>query len=144
MKLKVFIVLLSFIALGFSQSITGEANILEFSNNKLIYKGNVKLIRGSSVLKADEVIIILDKDSKPVKIIAKGKVKVIEDSRKSYADYVEYDIKKDVIYMKGNAKIVEGSRILEADEIFLYRKENRLTAKGITKRVRTVYVEEEK
>lgn len=144
MRLKVFIVLLSFIALGFSQSITGEANILEFSNDKLIYKGNVKLIRGSSILKADEVIIILDKNGKPLKIIAKGKVKVIEDSRRSYADYVEYDMQRDVIYMKGNARIVEGNRILEADEIFLYRKENRLTAKGTTKRVRTVYVEEEK
>ena len=102
------------------------------------------MIRDSAVLKAQKVEIILDENGKPKKIIAYGNVKIIEPERKVFADYAEYDLVKDVMYLKGNAKIQEKTRLLEADEITMYRKENRLVAKGNKKRVRTVYVEEKK
>lgn len=145
MKWKALILLLSFLTFLHAQtSITGEADELIFLENRLIYKGNVRLIRDSAVLKAQKVEIILDENGKPKKIIAYGNVKIIEPERKVFADYAEYDLVKDVMYLKGNAKIQEKTRLLEADEITMYRKENRLVAKGNKKRVRTVYVEEKK
>lgn len=143
MKLKVFILILSFLTLSFSEEvITGEAKELEFLKDRLIYKGNVKLVRNSSVLNADKVIVYLNKEGKPVRIVAKGKVKIIENERKAFSDYAEYDLTNEVIILKGNAKIQEKTRLLEADEIVIYRKENRLIAKGIKRKVRTVYMEE--
>ncbi|GAB6065908.1 LptA/OstA family protein [Aquifex pyrophilus] len=144
MKLRAFILTLSLVGLAFSQAITGEADSLVYTQDRLIYRGNVKLIKDSSVLNAEEVIIYLNKQGKPVKIVAKGKVSIVEGNRKSFADYLEYDLTKEVIYMRGNAKIVEGKRILEADEIYLYRKEKKLVAKGKKRRVRSVFVEEKK
>ncbi len=143
MKLKVFILILSLLTLSFSEEvITGEAKELEFLKEKLIYKGNVKLVRNSSVLNAEKVIVYLNKEGKPVRIVAKGKVKIIENERKAFSDYAEYDLTNEVIILKGNAKIQEKTRLLEADEIVIYRKENRLIAKGIKRKVRTVYMEE--
>jgi len=144
MKWKVFILLLSFIGFAISQTITGEANSLEFLKDKLIYKGNVILHRDDAILKADEVVILLDKENKPFKLIAKGRVRFREKGRKAEAQFAEYDLKKETIYLKGNARIEEEGRIIEADEIIIYKKERRLVAKGKGKRVRTVYVEEKK
>ncbi|WP_461828783.1 LptA/OstA family protein [Aquifex sp.] len=145
MKWKALILLLSFSTLLYAQSsITGESDELIYLENKLIYKGNVRLIRDSSVLRAEKVEIILNEEGKPVKIIASGNVKIIEPERKVFANYAEYDLIKDIIYLKGSAKIQEKTRILEADEITIYRKENRLVAKGGKKRVRTVYLEGKK
>ena len=145
MKWKALTLLLSLSALLFAQSsITGESDELIYLENKLIYKGNVRLIRDSSVLRAEKVEIILNEEGKPVKVIASGNVKIIEPMRKVFANYAEYDLTKEVIYLKGSAKIQEKTRILEADEITIYRKENRLVAKGNKKRVRTVYLEEKK
>ena len=145
MKWKALILLLSFSTLLYAQSsITGESDELIYLENKLIYKGNVRLIRDSSVLRAEKVEIILNKEGKPVKIVAKGNVRIIEPNRKVFADYAEYDLTKDVIYLKGSAKIQEKTRVLEAEEITIYRKENRLVAKGGKKRVKTVYLEEKK
>ena len=145
MKWKALTLLLSLSALLFAQSsITGESDELIYLENKLIYKGNVRLIRDSSVLRAEKVEIILNEEGKPVKVIARGKVKIIEPERKVFADYAEYDLEKDIIYLRGSAKIQEKTRILEADEITIYRKENRLVAKGGKKRVRTVYLEGKK
>lgn len=145
MKWKVLSLLLSFFALLYAQStITGEADELIFSENKLTYKGNVRLVRDSSVLRAAKVDIILSKEGKPIKVIAEGNVKIIEPERQAFAEFAEYDLNTDVIYLRGNAKIQEKTKVLEADEITIYRKENRLVAKGNKKRIRTVYVEEKK
>ena len=145
MKLKVFTLILSLLAFSFPQEvITGEAKELEFLKDRLIYRGNVKLIRNSSVLNADRVIVYLNKEGKPTRIVAEGKVKIIEDERKAFAEYAEYDLTNEVIILKGNAKIQEKTRLLEADEIVIYRKEERLIAKGLKKKVKTVYMEEKK
>ncbi|NPB07608.1 MAG: lipopolysaccharide transport periplasmic protein LptA [Aquificae bacterium] len=141
MKWKAFI-LLSLSSLLFAQSITGEADSLEFLKDRLIYRGNVQLVRDSSVLRADEVVIYLNEENKPVKIVAKGRVRVRENGRRAWADYAEYDLLKDVIILRGSAKIQEKTRVLEAEEIIIYRKENRLVAHGKGKRVRSVYLEE--
>ena len=145
MKWKALILLLSFSVLLYAQSsITGESDELVYLENRLIYKGNVKLIKDSSVLRAEKVEIILNEEGKPMKIIATGNVRIIELDRKVFADYVEYNLAKDIIYLKGGAKIQEKTKILEADEIMIYRKNNRLIAKGGKKKVRTVYLEEKK
>ena len=134
--------LLLLLGVSFSQPITGEAQKLEFKRDRIIYKGKVKLIRGESVLRADKVVILLDESGKPVKVIATGKVRYVEASRRAFSDYAEYDLKRDVIILRGRARVEEDKNLLEADEIVYDRKNETLQAKGKEGKVRTIYIEE--
>ncbi len=126
------------------QPITGEAKKLEFKKDQIIYVGNVKLVRGDSVLRADKVIIFIDEKGKPLKIVAIGNVRYSEPGRKAVSEYAEYDLKNEVIFLKGNARVEEEKNILEAEEIVYDRKNETLEAKGDNSKVRTIYIEEEK
>ncbi len=134
-------ILILFFSLSQAQPITGEAKTLEFKDNRIIYTGNVKLVRGPSVLKADRVVIHLTEKGKPVKIVATGNVRYSEPGRKATSRYAEYDLIQEVIILKGEAHVEENNSILEADEIVYDRKRQTLQAKG--DRVRTIYIEEE-
>ncbi len=134
-------ILILFFSLSQAQPITGEAKTLEFKDNRIIYTGNVKLVRGPSVLRADRVVIHLTEKGKPVKIVATGNVRYSEPGRKAISERAEYDLTGDVIVLKGNARVEEDNSILEADEIVYDRKKQTLQAKG--DRVRTIYIEEE-
>lgn len=124
--------------------ITGEAQKLEFSKDRIIYTGNVKLTRGDALLKADKVTILLSEKGKPVKLIAEGHVRYREPGRKVTAEYAEYDLINDTILLRGMARVEEEKNVLEAEEI-VYDKRNRtLRAKGGREKVRTIYVEEER
>lgn len=126
------------------QPITGEAQKLEFKKDKIVYKGKVRLTRGESVLQADKVTILLDETGKPLKLIAEGNVLYTEPKRKATADYAEYDLRTETIILKGGAKVEEEKNVLEAEEILYDRRNQTLQAKGGDKRVRTIYIEEEK
>lgn len=136
-------VLISFLTV-WAQPITGEAKNLEFKKDSIVYRGNVKLTRGESVLRADEVVIFLDENGKPVKITATGNVRYYEPKRRAFSEYAEYDLRSDVIILRGKARVEEDKNILEADEIVYDRKKETLQAKGDNSRVRTIYIEEEK
>ncbi len=141
MKFKTAFLILLLYTFSFSQPITGEADKLEYRDNQIVYDGNVKLIRGEAVLKANRVTIFLDPQGKPIKIVALGNVRYEEPGRKAEAQYAEYDLHKDLIILKGNAKVEEERSILEAEEIIYDRKKQTLQASG--DRVRTIYIEEE-
>jgi len=138
---SILLALISYSLLAQAQPITGEAKNLEFKDNRIIYTGSVKLVRGSSVLKADKVVIFLTEEGKPVKIVATGNVQYSEPGRKATSRYAEYDLMQEVIILKGEAHVEEDNSILEADEIVYDRKRQTLQAKGDM--VRTIYIEEE-
>ncbi len=142
MRYKLALLLL-LVGISFSQPITGEAKKLEFRKDRIIYTGDVKLIRGESILRADRVEILLDEKGKPVKVVATGKVRYAETNRRAFSDYAEYDLKRDVILLKGRARVEEDKNILEAEEIVYDRKSGTLQARGKEGRVRTIYIEEE-
>ncbi len=142
MRLSLLILILLLTTLLRAQPITGEAKKLEFKGDRIIYSGNVKLTRGESVLKADKVVIVLDKTGKPLKIVATGRVFYKEPGRKATAQYAEYDLRKEIIILRGKARVEEEKNILEADQILYDRKNQTLEAKG--DKVRTIYIEEEK
>ena len=145
MRFNLFL-LLTFLPffLSWTQPITGEAKKLEFKKDRIVYTGNVKLTRGESVLKADKVVIFLNEEGKPVKMVATGNVRYYEPKRKAFSSYAEYDLKRDLIVLKGKAKVEEEQNLLEADEIVYDRKNGTLKAKGDKSKVRTIYIEEEK
>ncbi len=125
------------------QPITGEAKNLIFKEDRIIYEGNARLTRGEAELKADRVIIMLGKKGKPKRLIAEGSVRYIEPGRSATAEYAEYDLEEEVIVLRGKAVVEEDKNVLEADEIVYDRKNKTLQAKGETRRVRTIYIEEE-
>ncbi len=144
MKYKAILVaLLITTCTAWLQPITGEADSLEFKKDRVIYSGNVRLTRGKAVLKADRVIILLDKEGNPYRIIAEGGVFYQEGNRRASSRSAEYDLKKDTLVLKGDARVEEDKNLLEAEEIVYDRKNQTLRAVGDNSRVRTIYVEEE-
>ncbi len=145
MRSKIFILfLLLSVLFALSQPITGEAQKLEFRKDRIIYTGKVKLTRGDTVLKADKVTILIDEKGKPKRIIAVGNVRYVEPKKRATSDYAEYDLEKEIIILKGKAKVEEEKNILEAEEIVYDKRNGTLQAKGGDKKVRTIYIEEER
>ena len=138
------ILVLVLAGLAYAQPITGEAESLTFEKNRLIYKGKVRLVRDRSVLRADKVTILIDNQGKPKKLIAEGNVIYTEPGRRAVASYAEYDLKTETIVLRGNARVEEEKNLIEAEEIVYDRKNNLLRALGKGKRVRTIYIEEER
>ncbi len=130
--------------LALSQPITGEAEKLTFQKDKLVYEGKVRLVRGKAVLRADKVTIFVDEEGKPKKLVAEGNVVYTEPGRKAVSSYAEYDLRTEVILLRGNARVEEDRNLIEAEEIVYDRKNNTLRALGGGRRVRTIYIEEEK
>ncbi|GEM_PF-684557 len=143
MRYKILIPAL-LLTLAHAQPITGEADSLIFQKDKLIYRGKVRLVRGEAVLRADRVTILLSKEGKPEKLIAEGNVVYTEPGRKATSSYAEYDLKTEVIILKGGARVEEEKNLIEAEEIVYDRKNGLLRASGGGKRVRTIYIEEER
>ncbi len=135
--------LLLLAGISLSQPITGEARKLEFRKDRIIYIGDVKLVRGEAVLRADRVEILLDEEGRPLRIVATGSVSYREAGRRASSDYAEYDLKREVILLRGKVRVEEEKNVLEADEIVYDRKSGTLQAKGKEGRVRTIYIEEE-
>ncbi len=135
---------LAFPLILYAQPITGEAKNLEFKKDRIIYSGNARLTRGDMVLKADRVTIFLNEKGKPVKLVAEGNVDYREPKRKAKADYAEYVFAEELIILRGKAVVEEDKNILEAEEIVYDRKNETLRALGKNRRVRTIYIEEEK
>ncbi|MDQ7082089.1 MAG: lipopolysaccharide transport periplasmic protein LptA [Aquificota bacterium] len=138
------LLLAGLIALAHAQPITGEADSLVFEKDRLIYRGKVRLVRGESVLRADRVTILLNEEGKPEKLIAEGNVVYTEPGRKATSSYAEYDLRTEVIVLRGRARVEEEKNLIEAEEIVYDRKSGLLKASGGGKRVRTIYIEEEK
>ena len=127
-----------------AEPITGEAQNLIFEKDKLIYENNVTLTKGDTLLKADKVIIHLDKNGQPSKIVAEGNVKYREKDRKAVSERAEYDLQREVIVLQGKARVEDNKNLIEAEEIVYHKKTNTLKALGKGGKVRTIYVEEEK
>ncbi len=143
MRYKPLIVLFLLVGFALGQPITGEAKNLIFKEDRIIYEGNARLTRGEAELKADRVVIFLSKKGKPKKLVAEGSVRYEEPGRSATAEYAEYDLEKEVIFLRGKAVVEEDKNVLEADEIVYDRKNKTLQAKGENRRVRTIYIEEE-
>lgn len=138
------ILLLTLLTFATSQPITGEADSLIFQKDRLIYQGNVRLVRGEAVLRANKVTILLNEEGKPRKLIAEGNVLYTEPGRRATSAYAEYDLTAEVIILRGMARVEEEKNLIEAEEIVYDRRNNTLRASGKGKRVRTIYIEEEK
>ncbi len=141
---SLLLLILGTVIASLGQPITGEANRLEFKKDRIIYEGNARLTRGKTVLKADKVTIFLGEDGKPTKLVAEGRVRYTEPKRKAVADYAEYILSEEIIILKGKARVEEEKNVLEADEIVYDRKNETLSARGTSRKVRTIYIEEEK
>ncbi len=139
-----FTLLLLIPSIILSQVIVGESDSLEYRKGKIIYKGNVKLTKDGGILLADEVEVFVDEAGKPKKLVAKGKVRYLQEGKRAQADYAQYDLEQETLLLKGNAKIEDGGNLLEADIIIYNRKTDTLEAKSVSRQVRTLYIEEER
>lgn len=103
-----------------------SADKFEFNNTEgtIIYSGNVQGKMGNRELKSNQLIIYRNPEGQITKIVATGKPAHMHgtpensaDIFDAYANEMEYDMQKDIIYLRGNARVERGGDRYEAPEI---------------------------
>ncbi|MGA1845741.1 LptA/OstA family protein [Deferribacter abyssi] len=130
------------------------SNAIKIKSDKLIYdgekreslfEGNVEAVYDNTTVNSDKMIVYINENNRPVKIICIGNVKVVRDNILSLSDRAEMDIIKDLTVLKGNVKIWQNKNYLEGDEVYIYNKEKRLEVKNIKdKKVKIIFYPDEK
>jgi len=135
--------------LFFIVSIFAFAQNLEITSNNFYYKdgearaefsGSVVAKEGSSSIKADKLIVLLDENSEAKEYIAKGNVSFeIKNKKKDIKGrcaILKYDPIKDVYTLKGNVFLndVLNKRKVYGDEIILDNKNGSSYAKSTKKK----------
>ena len=124
------------------------ANLLEKTDNKTIVitsetltadsKNNTATFEGSVVAKTDDVTMSSDKmtvfydnsESKVMKIIASGNVKVNKAETALFSDKAVYLDKEGQIIFTGDPKAVEGENVITGTQIIFYIKDERAVVEG--------------
>ena len=124
------------------------AKVMEAQVKKgwLIFRGNVKAVKGDMNLYADWVKVIWVSKKKGIdKILAKGHVKVERGSRVILSDEAKYSVNKGVVEFWGHPKAWEGKNLVLGERMLYYTKEDKSVVIGGEERVNAViYPEEEK
>ncbi len=128
--MKIFIILLTMICFLDAEKVEISADSFEANELKQIsiFKGNVKITKGTDKFTASKVIILFDKKNKPIKYSATGKVdfklKTSGQIFVGYADKLIYEPHIQKYQILGNAFIHEKTqdRKLYGEKIIIDRK----------------------
>jgi len=95
-------------------------------NGVITYTGNVDVTLGDRHLKGEQLMIYRDVqgDGAIIKIVAKGNPAHLQGTLEgkpeiidAYAQEMEYDRKKAMVYLRGNARVTRGQDVYSAPEI---------------------------
>ncbi|MCU7835231.1 MAG: lipopolysaccharide transport periplasmic protein LptA [gamma proteobacterium symbiont of Taylorina sp.] len=122
-----------------NQPISLEADFADIDDLKgmSVYTGNVILIQGSMVIKADELTLYHNADRDLEKAIARGEKKLAtfkqrpegkEQDFKARASTIEYFIKKEKIYLLNNAHVTQDGGSFSANKITYDTKKETVVA----------------
>lgn len=116
-------------------SIKADQVFLNHRSGTNTYKGNVKLVQGTSELTADAISVSFDEADQVDKIVAKGIpacYKTLFDKEKpqvvAVASIMEYCPKKGTLVLQNNAKITEGENSFEGSHIEYNIHEKKVTS----------------
>jgi len=128
--MKKFLLLL-FISLLFAEDLHIVSKKFFYDSKKLesIFIGDVNVTKGKDNILADKMIIYFNKNKKPLKYIAEGRVKFLlvldnNDTYKGYCDKLIYNFLNENIFLEGNAfvKKLETNESISGDKIKINRK----------------------
>lgn len=122
--------------------ITADTLEADNRNRTFLFKGNVKVIQGTTEMTSERLKVWYrndDPDQKPSTdgearirdIEADGNVVILFDGRTAKSDQARYSADKGTLTLLGeNATIIDGKNTIRGSKITLYRTEDRITVEG--------------
>ena len=131
-KIFLFVVLLSNMAFsqnaGFGSLVSDQTEPIEFNSDRLIFNqegnfaelfGEVKIVRGKTILSAEYVKAVYSKANRLEKVFAERNVELKSDQDIARANTAIYSLTENSISLTGNAQLLQGENNIVADQILI-------------------------
>ena len=124
--------------------ITADSMEVDRKRNLITYKGRVLTVRGKMKMKSKTLTVTYDQGMNRIKrVIAKGKVQVIQGSRIAFGEKAEFNSLKNTITLTGKPYFSQGKSRVSGSRIILFINEERGVVEGGDQRVKVVIFPEE-
>jgi lipopolysaccharide transport protein LptA len=113
---------------GFGSLVSDQTEPIEFNSDRLIFNqegnfaelfGDVKIIRGRTILSAEYVKAVYSKANRLDKVFAERNVELKSDQDIARANTAIYSLTENSISLTGNAQLLQGESNIVADQILI-------------------------
>ncbi len=118
----------SIMPLGATGTTVITSQRLDFDNRQrvAVFEGDVLVEDETLQLQSDLLTVIFDEDEQPVRLEARGNVKILQENRLSRSESAVYDIAEGSMVLTGAAEVQRGNDLLKGDTITFWRDEDRI------------------
>ena len=111
--------------------IHSEEMTVDFEKNKIVFKGDVKVLQSDFSLTAGEVTAIFGESAEDIKkIIASDDVKIQKADKMAWGEQAVYDREGATILLTGAPVLKQGRNFIKGEEIRFSLDEDRMEVKG--------------
>ena len=111
--------------------IHSEEMTVDFEKNKIVFKGDVKVLQSDFSLTAGEVTAIFGESAEDIKkIIASDDVKIQKADKMAWGEQAVYDRESATILLTGTPVLKQGRNFIRGEEIQFSLDEDRMEVKG--------------
>jgi lipopolysaccharide export system protein LptA len=111
--------------------IHSEEMSVDFENNKIVFKGDVKVLQSDFSLTAGEVTAFFGESADDIKkIVASDDVKIQKADKMAWGEQAVYDRQSATILLTGAPVLKQGRNFLKGEEIKFSLDEDRMEVKG--------------
>jgi lipopolysaccharide export system protein LptA len=111
--------------------IHSEEMSVDFEKNKIVFKGDVKVLQSDFSLTAGEVTAVFGESADDIKkIIASDDVKIQKAEKMAWSEQAVYDRKGATILLTGTPVLKQGRNFIKGEEIQFSLDEDRMEVKG--------------
>jgi lipopolysaccharide export system protein LptA len=111
--------------------IHSEEMSVDFENNKIVFKGDVKVLQSDFSLTAGEVTAFFGESADDIKkIVASDDVKIQKADKMAWGEQAVYDRQSATILLTGAPVLKQGRNFLKGEEIQFSLDEDRMEVKG--------------
>ena len=111
--------------------IRSEEMSVDFENNRIVFKGDVKVLQSDFSLTAGEVTAVFGESADDIKkIIASDDVKIQKADKMAWSEQAVYDREGATILLTGTPVLKQGRNFIKGEEIQFSLDEDRMEVKG--------------
>jgi lipopolysaccharide export system protein LptA len=111
--------------------IRSDEMTVDFENNRIVFKGDVKVLQSDFSLTAGEVTAVFGKSADDIKkIIAAGDVKIQKADKMAWGEQAVYDREGATILLSGAPVLKQGRNFIKGEEIQFSLDEDRMEVRG--------------
>lgn len=101
-------------------------------DNKVLFTGNVKAVKGQTTLYTDRMEVFTAKEKQPDgsektrvrRLIAVGNVRIVKPNVTITGDHADMDVKKDIVVVTGNVVVKKPTATIRGDKMIANLKTN--------------------